>query len=153
MAKPVIDETAVSSVETGIIVRNIEAMVRFYIDMLGFEPYGETKLDFVHVRGFRLGNTILKLTYFYEPVDAPQVEGFAPGMRYLTLRVSNIGEAYASLIAAGFEPWLELETATTTRGVVYQHCGVFDPDRNFVELVQGESYSPPSPAFARGEVE
>lgn len=147
MARPIIDETAVSSFETGIIVRNIEQMLHFYIDLLGFEPYGEVKLDFVHVRGFRFGNTILKLTYFFDPVEGPAVEGFAPGLRYLTLRVTNIKEAYDSLIAAGYKPWLVLETAKTARGVVYQHCGVFDPDGNFVEMVQGESYSPPSPEF------
>lgn len=147
MAKPIIDENAVSSFETGIIVRNLERMMHFYVDLLGFEPYGEVKLDFVHVRGFRFGNTVLKLTYFFEPVDAPKAKGFVPGLRYITLRVTNIEEAYASLIAEGFRPWLVLETATTARGVQYQHCGVFDPDGNMVEMVQGQSYSPPSPEF------
>lgn len=147
MAKPIIDESAVSSFETGIIVRDIKAMLHFYIDLLGFEPYGEVKLDFVHVRGFRIGNTILKLTYFFDPVEARKVTGFAPGLRYITLRVTNIKEAYESLVDAGHEPWLVLETATTARGVQYQHCGVLDPDGNFVEMVQGESYSPPSPEF------
>lgn len=150
MAKPVVDETAISSMETGIVVRDIEAMIRFYRKLLGFEPYGEVKLDFVHVRGFRLGNTILKLTQFFEPAHGPQVEGFAPGMRYMTLRVTNIEAVYDSLIDAGCRPWLVLETATTTAGVSYRHCGVHDPDGNLVELVQGESYSSPSPEFLRG---
>lgn len=147
MALPMIDERAVSSLETGIIVRDIEAMLGFYVDLLGFEPYGEVKLDFVHVRGLRLGNTILKLTYFLEPVDGPRIEGFAPGLRYITLRVANITELYRSLTDAGCKPWLVLETATTAQGVQYQHAGVFDPDGNFFEMVQGESYSPPGPGF------
>jgi catechol 2,3-dioxygenase-like lactoylglutathione lyase family enzyme len=145
--KPIIDEGAVSSFETGIIARNIKQMLHFYIDLLGFQPYGEVKLDFVHVRGLKFGNTILKITYFFEPVDGPVVEGFAPGLRYITLRVANITEAYDSHIDAGYTPWLPLETATTAHGVQYQHCGVFDPDGNFLEMVQGESYSPPSPEF------
>ncbi len=147
MVRPIIDERAVSSLETGIIVRDITAMLHFYVDLLGFEPYGEVRLDFVHVRGLRIGNTILKLTHFFDATDGPRVEGFAPGLRYITLRVTNIADLYASLIDAGFKPWLVLEDVTTARGVGYRHAGVIDPDGNFFEMVQGESYSPPGPRF------
>ena len=37
--------------------------------------------------GLRIGNTILKLTHFFDATDGPRVEGFAPGLRYITLRV------------------------------------------------------------------
>ena len=39
MAQPIIGDTAISSMETGTIVRDIVAMMQFYRSWLGFDQY------------------------------------------------------------------------------------------------------------------
>lgn len=142
------DPGAVAAIELGIVVRSPERMLGFYRDILGMEPYGEVCFDGIYVRGLRLANSILKLTWFEaNTADRVPDEGFPPGLRYLTFRVSDIQSIYDRSLAAGRPVVLELEHTTSQQGVVYKHAIVRDPEGNLVEFVEGNAYAPPGEAF------
>lgn len=149
-----VDTAAVAAVETGIVVKNVQPMLDFYRNVLGFQPYGEVRLEDVkvHVRGLRLGNSILKLTHFADVADNGPRNGFTPGLRYITLRVTNIKAIYDSCLAHGCGVVLPWEDCTSSQGVAYQHAIVTDPEGNFVEFVQADPYAPPSEDFLAGRV-
>jgi catechol 2,3-dioxygenase-like lactoylglutathione lyase family enzyme len=147
-----VDKTAVAAFETGIVVRNVEPMFAFYRHVLGFEPYGEVSLPGIHVRGLCLGNSILKLTYFSDVAEGVTQSGLPPGLRYITLRVTNIKALYEHCLAHGCGVVLALEECTSIQGVTYQHSVLTDPEGNYVEFVQGMPYAPPSDDFRAGRV-
>jgi catechol 2,3-dioxygenase-like lactoylglutathione lyase family enzyme len=148
-----VDTSAVAAFETGIVVRNVEPMMEFYRNVLGFDPYGEVSLPGIHVRGLRLGNAILKLTYFAAAGEAVAHSGFPPGLRYITLRVTNIKPLYDRCLAYGCGVVLALEECTSIQGVTYEHSVLTDPEGNYVEFVQGMPYAPPSDDFVAGRME
>src|SRR5271167_4070006 len=131
-----IDTNAVAAVETGIVVRDIAKMMDFYRNIIGLEPYGEVKVPQAHVRGFKVGNSILKLTYFPDVVQSGPHSGFPTGLRYMTFRVTNIQPMFQSCVAYGCSVVLPWEEVTSMQGVTYQHAIVRDPEGNYVEFVQ-----------------
>ena len=75
------------------------------------------------------------------------MERFAPCVRNMALRVTNIAAPHENLITAACTPWLGMETATTANDVTCQQCGVYKSDGRVLEIGQGESCLPSSAAF------
>jgi lactoylglutathione lyase len=112
---------------------DIEAGLRFYRDLLGFEETFRTPLDGVpsHVElrlnGFTLGLGSVEAARSRHGVEA------APGSPAMVLVVwtDDVDEAYAKLVAAGV-PTVQPphDTGNNNRNAMLR-----DPDRNHVEIV------------------
>jgi catechol 2,3-dioxygenase-like lactoylglutathione lyase family enzyme len=129
-------ELTKDSVDLGIVVRDAEASLRFYRDVLGLEyrgalpaPGGAT------MHQLMAGTSMIKLLAFATPPAAsppPGGIGDATGYRYWTMSVSNLDEIVDACIAAGHEP--RFGPARMREGV---HLAVVtDPDGNLVEFLQ-----------------
>jgi catechol 2,3-dioxygenase-like lactoylglutathione lyase family enzyme len=129
-------ELTKDSVDLGIVVRDAEASLGFYRDVLGLEyrgalpaPGGAT------MHQLMAGTSMIKLLAFDTPPDAAAPPGGiadARGYRYWTMSVSNIHEVVAACEAAGHPP--RFGPVEIRAGV---HLAVVtDPDGNLVEFLQ-----------------
>jgi catechol 2,3-dioxygenase-like lactoylglutathione lyase family enzyme len=129
-------ELTKDSVDLGIVVRDAEASLRFYRDVLGLAykaslpaPGGAT------MHQLMAGTSMIKLLAFDPPPGAsppPGGIGDATGYRYWTMSVSNLDEIVAGCIEAGHEP--RFGPVEIREGV---HLAVVtDPDGNLVEFLQ-----------------
>ncbi len=124
------------SIDLGIVVTDIEASLRFYGEVLGFEKAGEMPLPGGGTMHRMLcGTSVIKLL---DPARTPPavappggIAG-ATGYRYWTMTVSNLAEVVATCSEAGARiaiPVTELRPGITI-------AIVEDPDGNWVEFVQ-----------------
>jgi catechol 2,3-dioxygenase-like lactoylglutathione lyase family enzyme len=145
--------------EIGVVAADIDALLAFYVGVLGMRVVGDIKVPAATSRrtglapdGYRVvrletdGGDRIKLA---RPIAGPQ-----PGPRgdyamqrrgatYLTLIVDDVRSLHARLIAAG--------VALRSEGVVELRPGVWlvlatDPEGNFIEFLQYDdlaSYRPP----------
>ena len=124
------------SIDLGIVVRNADACLAFYRDVLGFEhiasgpmPGGST------MHRLMCGTSTIKLVV-HDPVpEATSPRGGiakATGYRYWTISVSNIAELVDACTAADVKvrvPISEIRPGVTI-------AIVEDPDGNWVEFLQ-----------------
>jgi catechol 2,3-dioxygenase-like lactoylglutathione lyase family enzyme len=116
--------------EIGVVVRDLEPMLRFYRDYLGLDVYREREYPGFHLVWLRCGAGTVKLVQLgTTPAEAP-VPGVwdATGLRYITLVVDNVEEMAAAVESAG-------------GSVVYRRSNdevmnamLQDPEGNHVEL-------------------
>jgi len=122
--------------QVGIIVRDLDAMVDFYENLLGFEHLADLELTGGFMKRFVLGDAGLKLL---APNTRPSVatapggpNGGVAGLRYLTVEVPDVAETVERCAAAGRSvpvQVFEFEPGTTV-------AIVEDPEGNWVELIQ-----------------
>ena len=123
------------SIDLGIVSTNVEAMAAFYGDVLGLKEAEPLALPGMRIRQFAAGDSIVKIVSMKNPPKgecAPGGLAGASGMRYFTMRVSNLAEIVASCEAADATvavPIAEIAPGTTI-------AIVEDPDGNWVEFVQ-----------------
>ncbi|MEX2479584.1 MAG: VOC family protein [Gammaproteobacteria bacterium] len=126
-------QAAKNALDVGIIVKDIDASLRFYRDQLGLEKVQEVPLWFGTMHRLAFGDSFVKLV---DPKEVPPA-GTAGlhtvlGFRYVTFQVSNIDTLCTDLAAAGVK--FTVEKNEFMPGVTI--AMVEDPDGNIVEFVQ-----------------
>ena len=121
------------AIDIGVIVSDIDASLKFYVDLLGLEKIQETPLWFGMMHRLAFGDSFIKLI---DPKKIPPKGGSNLednlGFRYLTLQVTNIDELCEELKEKGIE--FSLEKKEYMPGVTI--AMVKDPDGNIVEFVE-----------------
>ena len=124
------------AIDLGIVVRDADASLRFYRDLLGFPVEGEVALPGGGVMHRLLcGGSVIKLVKPGKPPAAEAPGGGlqgATGYRYWTLRVTNLDEIGKALEEAGCN--LPIKPMEFRPGV--RICMVEDPDGNWVEFAE-----------------
>ncbi len=126
-------QAAKNCVDIGIIVKDIDASLAFYGDLLGLEKVQEMPVWFGTMHRMAFGESFVKLI---DPKDVPPpaesgLTG-ALGFRYLTFQVGNIDEVFSACEAAGVP--VEVPKKEFMPGVTI--AMVRDPDGNVVEFVE-----------------
>jgi len=129
-------EVQKSSIDIGIIAKNIDAMMKFYGEALGLDleatipmPGGGT------MNRFKVGDSIIKVIQLVPAPDAEAAPGgirAATGYRYWTIHVPNLEETVSNVEAAGGKvvvPVREIRPGVTI-------AFLEDPDGNWVELLE-----------------
>jgi catechol 2,3-dioxygenase-like lactoylglutathione lyase family enzyme len=122
-------------VDLGIVVHDLEAMLRFYGETLGLPLIGEFPVPGGIQHRFQMGSTTIKLLAPTVAVDErPSGGGIsgATGIRYWTAFCEGLEEIVAECVAAGSKIMVGLSTGST--GVRY--AVLQDPDGNCFELIQ-----------------
>lgn len=132
-----------------IVTHDLDRLVRFYCELLGFEPAGEgawadsATMDAIlgipgsagRIAMLRTGNSYLELFEFEAPAvtTAADPSANAPGYSHICLDVTDIDHEYRRLMEAGmtFKCPLPAEAIAGVRSV-YGH----DPDGNIIELTE-----------------
>jgi len=135
-------ELTKDSIDLGIVVRDAQAALAFYRDVLGLEPAGEMPMPGGGVGGsggtmyrLRCGTSTIKLVHLDTPPATPAPPGGIPGAlgyRYWTISVSNLEELTQECADAGHRvvvPVREIRPGTSISIVE-------DPDGNWVELLR-----------------
>ena len=126
-----------NAIDLGIVIKDSEASLALYRDLLGFEHVGDTPMPGnVPATMHRLmcGDTMIKLVSHDETpaVSAPPggIAG-ATGLRYFTMQISNLAEVTEACSAADVK--VIIDQMEIRPGVKISM--VTDPDGNWVEFV------------------
>jgi catechol 2,3-dioxygenase-like lactoylglutathione lyase family enzyme len=116
--------------EIGIVVRDLEPMLHFYRDFLGFEVYKERDFPGFHLVWMRCGGGAIKLVQLSPTPEAtsPAEVWGATGLRYITLVVDNIDEIADAVESAGARVAYRRSNEEVTNAMLQ------DPEGNHVEL-------------------
>jgi glyoxylase I family protein len=128
-------ELAKDSIDLGIVTSNVDALVDFYRDVLGFADLGETPMPGAKMRRLVCGTSAIKLIAPTRPPGAVAPSGGihgATGYRYWTISVANLSEVVAACLAANAT--VAVPETTLRPGV--RIAIVEDPDGNWVELLE-----------------
>ncbi|MGD9603688.1 MAG: VOC family protein [Gammaproteobacteria bacterium] len=124
---------AKNALDLGILCRDIQKSLAFYLDVLGLQKIGELPIPFGHMYRLAFGDSFVKLV---DPKKIPPAGEIgltkALGYRYITFQVSNIDEICAECERAGVP--FEMPKQELMPGVTI--AMVRDPDGNVVEFVQ-----------------
>lgn len=125
------------SIDLGIVVKDSEASLAFYRDVLGFEHVADTPMP-AGMNGtmhrLMCGSTLVKLVSLDEtPTESAPPGGIAgaTGYRYFTMQVTNLAEITDACRAAGAK--VVIDQAEIRDNVTISM--VTDPDGNWVEFV------------------
>lgn len=119
---------------TGIRVRDLEASVRFYTNVLGMKEVDRSTITAAKGIAVNLvteeGGHILELNYYEKgsPFDAKYVVG--EGLDHLAFAVPNLDVALAEAKKAGYPVVQEIKAPTS------RWAYIEDPDGNWIELCQ-----------------
>ena len=93
------------SIDLGIVVRDIDAALAFYRDVLGFEPAGDSAMPGgAHMHRLMCGTSMIKLLHFDPTPEAANPPGAihkASGYRYWTISVADVAAVVTACEAAG----------------------------------------------------
>lgn len=132
---------AADGFETGIVTRDGDRLLRFYAEVLGFEPVSTLPIPGICViHRLRFGSSFLRLVVpeaapVHDHAGGPFME--STGFRYLLVEVENLHETLAEAEAMGCAvpvPPREIRPGRTI-------CQIQDPDGNHVELAQATPVS------------
>ena len=123
------------SIDLGIVVRDIDAALKFYRDTLGFTPAGDNPMpNGMHMYRLMCGTSMIKLVTVDPTPEAKAAKGGiagASGYRYWTISVSNLDEITDRCAAAGRK--VVVKPREVRPGV--RISIVEDPDGNWVEFL------------------
>ena len=122
-----------SALDAGVVVRDLDAALAFYRDLLGIREEGTNPVPGGGVmHRLRVGESMLKLVRLEGDVpDGPKGDHFAhTGIRYLTITVEDFDGLLARCEAAGHPPVY----GPTSLGPVWIAI-IEDPEGNRVELL------------------
>ena len=126
------------SIDVGIVVRDAEAMLKFYRDTLGFEHVADTPVGAGGTMHRLLcGTTLVKLVSPAEvPPEAnpPGGLGGATGIRYWTISVPDLDALTKTCREAGYA--VAVEPREIRPGV--RISMIEDPEGNWVELLENQ---------------
>lgn len=123
------------SIDLGIVVRDAEASLHFYRDILGLEDQGETPMPGGAMHRLLCGTSLIKLVSLSRSPAASAPPGGiagATGYRYWTISVSNLDEVTARAEEAGRN--VPVSPREIRPGIKISM--IEDPDGNWVELLQ-----------------
>ncbi len=123
------------SIDLGIVVRDAEASLHFYRDILGLDDQGEMPMPGGTMHRLLCGTSLIKLVSLSRAPAAsspPGGIGGATGYRYWTLSVSNLEEATAQAEEAGRK--IVISPREIRPGIKISM--IEDPDGNWVELLE-----------------
>lgn len=117
--------------DLGIVTADVEPLLHFYRDLLGFEPLMTLPVEDGELHLLIAGEFMVKLMHIPDAPAGPRGElGSATGLRYFTFWVANLDELLDELRAAGTTVAREpFKVAGTTAAIVA------DPDGNLVEFL------------------
>ena len=141
----------------GLIVRDIEASMKFYNKLFGKEPDIRTDVDnsaglsrqfgvgdepgdgIGKIAFYQIDNTSVELIEVPKPhTELEQLPVYATGAKHLCFQVEDIEESYDAMVAEGYEfqaaPAFFDENQPKLDGVRFAYF--FDPDGNFLEIMQ-----------------
>jgi len=134
---------AKAGLDVGIVARDIDAMLEFYVETLGLDYVESLAIPWGMMHRLRFEASWLKLVAPTVPVaSGPSGLDAAAGLRYVTFEVIDIDAPWARLMTAGAEVFHDLGPFGrhgVTMGMV------FDPDGNVVELLRRTSVLLPAP--------
>ena len=132
-------DPARAAIDVGLVVRDGDAALAFYRDVLGLRHVGDSPIPAIGFSGtihrLRFGESTLKLLVLNGAPPATSTTtdiAAATGLRYITLPVRNLTEVLARVILHGHPvamPVLELRPGAAIAFLA-------DPDGNRVELLQ-----------------
>jgi catechol 2,3-dioxygenase-like lactoylglutathione lyase family enzyme len=124
---------AKSCIDVGLVVKDINKSLAFYVNQLGLQKIGEMPTPFGQLHRLSFGDSFVKLI---DPKEAPPAGALgltkSLGFRYLTFQVTNIVEVCAECEKAGVP--FELPKQELMPGLTI--AMLRDPDGNVVELVE-----------------
>jgi predicted enzyme related to lactoylglutathione lyase len=126
--------TTPSTIEVGVVVRDVSAMVEFYRAALGCEVFGRFEAPGVQLVAVSFGNSIVKLFQREGDIIDPEARGFESlGIQYMTFKVSDVDRAFEKVLAAGGVAVSEPSDANPA----CTYALLRDVEGNLIELVQG----------------
>jgi glyoxylase I family protein len=132
-------QTTGAALDVGVYVRDIESMLRFYCDGLGWPKAGEVTFPGGRTQHrIAVGGSLLKLMQFPDgeaPPAGPSGRMAQAGIRYITARVPDLTAAARELEAKGIP--LAVPPREARPGVWI--LMVEDPEGNTVELLEERS--------------
>lgn len=121
------------NVDIGVLVRDINACVKFYSDVLGLKKVGEVPIGGRIQHHFQLGSSLLKLLEFPEgnaPPAGPRGRLSQAGIRYITVHVPDVPTLAKDLESKGV-PIVTPVTKTATGSTIAMFE---DPEGNTIEI-------------------
>lgn len=128
-------EIAKPGIDLGLVVRDIDACLAFYMNDLGLPKVGETPLAGNRtMHRLMIGDTQLKLQQFHDGAPASGPRGLAAqsGIRYFTIAIRNLPAMVDELKAKGHRFTMPLTEIRPGVSVAMLE----DPDGNTVELLE-----------------
>ncbi len=117
---------------TGIRVKNLEASVRFYTNVLGMKELGRSKIAAAKGTVVNLvteeGGPLLELNYYEKGSPFATKYEAGEGLDHLAFHVENLDAALAEAKRAGHAPVKEMKTATS------RWAYIEDPNGIWIEL-------------------
>jgi glyoxylase I family protein len=146
-----------AGIDVGLVVRDIDASLHFYVDVLGLEHVEQLSIPWGTMHRLRFGVSWMKLVVPSGDGPDPAPPGplgldAAVGIRYLTFEIEDLDETWARVVESGAPVFHDLGPFGT-KGL---HMGmVHDPDGNVVELLHRPATAavtpaPGAPGAARG---
>ncbi len=123
-------------IDLGIVTKNPEEMLRFYVQALGLEEEGAIEMPGGGtMHRLKAGSSIIKIIELDPAPPGEAVPGgirAATGYRYWTITVDNLAECVHQCADAGFK--VVVAEKTVRPGITI--AIIADPDGNWVELLQ-----------------
>lgn len=123
------------SIDLGIVVRDIDAMLAFYRDTLGLALIADFDMPGMHMWRIGCGTTVIKLNRMNKTPEASNPGGGlagASGIRYFTISATNLHEVTEDCRTAGYR--IIVEPVEIRPGVTISM--IEDPEGNWVEFLQ-----------------
>jgi glyoxylase I family protein len=127
-------EIAKPGIDLGVLVRDVDACVRFYTEDLGLPKVGEIPFPGNRtMHRIQIGDTVLKLMQYHDgpPPAGPREREAQAGIRYFTISVKNLPDVVKELEAKGHTFTIPLREARPGVWIAMLQ----DPDGNTVELL------------------
>ena len=127
-------EIAKPGIDLGVLVRDVDACLKFYCEDLGLPKVGEIPFPGNRtMHRIQIGDTVLKLMQYHDGAPPPGPRGLAAqsGIRYFTISVRNLPAVVAGLEAKGHTFTVPLRESRPGVWIAMLE----DPDGNTVELL------------------
>ena len=128
-------EVGKESIDIGIVVRDLDAALKFYRDTLGLEYAAEMPAGGGRMHRLMCGTTVVKIVIrdeVPEKADNPGGPRGASGIRYWTITVKDLEAMTETCLAAGYT--VAVEPRDVRPGV--RISMIEDPDGNWVEFLE-----------------